>query len=96
MDVGDFVAKWGVQVLGAIALLVFGWMAAGVVRGVVRRGLERTKLDPTLVPFLTKLVYYAFLVFIVVAVLNLFGVAHIHVMHFVEVAIDDRAARGRR
>jgi small conductance mechanosensitive channel len=73
-DVGTFVAKWGVQVLGAIALLVFGWMAAGVIRGFVRRGLERTKLDPTLIPFLSKVVYYALLIFIVVAVLNLFGV----------------------
>jgi small conductance mechanosensitive channel len=73
-DVGAFVAQWGIRVLGASALLVFGWMVAGVIRGLVRRSLERTKLDPTLIPFLTKLVYYALLVFIVVAVLNLFGV----------------------
>jgi small conductance mechanosensitive channel len=73
-SVGNVVATWGVRVLGAIAVLVFGWMAAGVIRGLVRRGLERTKLDPTLIPFLTKLVYYAVLIFIVVAVLNLFGI----------------------
>jgi len=54
--------------------LVFGWMAAGVIRGSVRRALDRTKLDPTLVPFISNLVYYAILIFIVLAVLSLFGI----------------------
>ena len=73
-SVGTFISMWGVRVLGAIAVLVFGWMAAGVIRGFVRRALDRTTLDPTLIPFISKLVYYAVLIFIVVAVLNLFGI----------------------
>ena len=58
-SVGTFISMWGVRVLGAIAVLVFGWMAAGVIRGFVRRALDRTTLDPTLIPFISKLVYYA-------------------------------------
>jgi small conductance mechanosensitive channel len=73
-SVGTFISIWGVRVLGAIAVLVFGWMAAGVIRGSVRRALDRTKLDPTLVPFISNLVYYAILIFIVLAVLSLFGI----------------------
>jgi small conductance mechanosensitive channel len=73
-SVGTFISMWGVRVLGAIAVLVFGWMAAGVIRGFVRRALDRTTLDPTLIPFISKLVYYAVLIFIVVAVLSLFGI----------------------
>jgi small conductance mechanosensitive channel len=73
-SVGTFLSIWGVRVLGAIAVLVIGWMVAGVIRGFVRRALDRTKLDPTLIPFLSKLVYYAVLTFVILAVLSLFGI----------------------
>ena len=70
----NVVSTWGLRVLGALALLIVGWIAAKAVRGTVRRALERSRMDPTLVPFLSKLVYYLFLTFVVVAVLSLFGI----------------------
>ena len=73
-SVGVLVSVWGLRVLGAVAVLVVGWMVAGIVRGFVRRGLERTKLDATLIPFISKLVYYALLTFVALAVLRLFGI----------------------
>jgi len=68
------VSAWGLKVVGAIAVLVIGFLVAKIIRGGVRKALERSKLDNTLVPFITKLVYYMVLVFVLVAVLGLFGI----------------------
>ena len=43
-------------------------------RRAAKRGLERAQLDPTLVPFISGLVYTLAMVFVVVAVLGLFGI----------------------
>ena len=67
-------ATYGMRVVGAITVLVVGWIAAKIIRNGVRRALDRSKLDATLVPFLTKLVYYAVITFVILAVLRLFGV----------------------
>ena len=66
--------RYGLSVLGAIALLIAGLFAARVVRGWVRRGLRRHTVDETLVPVLASVSYYLVLTFVVIAVLGLFGV----------------------
>ena len=71
---GGVVSTYALRVVGALAVLIIGRMVAGMVRRSVRKALDRTNLDETLVPFLTNMVYYALLAFVVVAVLNLFGV----------------------
>ena len=71
---GGAVSTYALRVVGALAVLIIGRMVAGMVRRSVRKALDRTNLDRTLVPFLTNMVYYALLAFVVVAVLNLFGV----------------------
>lgn len=73
-QVVDVVSTWGLQVVGAIAVLVVGWIVARGVRSSVRRALDRSRVDETLVPFLTSATYWAVLVFVGVAVLNLFGI----------------------
>jgi small conductance mechanosensitive channel len=70
----SFVTQWGIKVVGAVAVLVIGRIVAGMIRRGVRRGLEQARVDATLVPFLSGLVYYAALAVVVIAVLNLFGV----------------------
>lgn len=81
IDVGLLVAtgtalvtQWGIKIIGAVALLVVGRIAAGWVRRIARRGLERAEVDATLVPFVAKLVYYFVLLIVVIAVLGVFGV----------------------
>jgi small conductance mechanosensitive channel len=67
-------STWGLQVIGAIVLLIVGrWVAALLRRG-VRRALTRTTLEPSLIPFFASLVYYLALVVVLIAVLNLFGI----------------------
>lgn len=72
--VAGILSEYGLKVIGAIALLVIGRMVAGVVRSWVRRALERAKMEPTLIPFMTGMVYYALIAFLLVAVLSLFGI----------------------
>lgn len=68
------VTTWGLRVVGAIVLFVVGLVICKTVSGMVRRALERAKVDPTLAPFFAKMTYYLCLAFVVIAVLNLFGV----------------------
>ncbi len=68
------VSTWGLQVLGAIAVLVIGRWIAGLVRRGVARGLERAKADASLVPFLSSMAYYLAITVVLIAVLNLFGI----------------------
>ena len=66
--------EYGFRALGGIALFIVGRWIAGRVRAGFRYQLERTKVDPTLIPFTTGLVYWALLAFVILAVLNLIGV----------------------
>ncbi len=67
--------EYGVDIVGAIVLLIVGWTIAGWIRRVLRRGLDRLPaLDDTLKPFIANLVWYVIIVFVLVAVLNQFGV----------------------
>ncbi len=66
---------YGIDIVGAIVLLIIGWTLAGWVRRGVRHSLDRVpRMDETLKPFLAKLVWYVIMIFVLVAVLNQFGV----------------------
>jgi small conductance mechanosensitive channel len=62
-------------VLAALIILVIGRVVAGWARKITRKGLERGDVDATLVPFLSKMVYYSILAVVVVAALHRVGVA---------------------
>ncbi|NNE84499.1 MAG: mechanosensitive ion channel [Alphaproteobacteria bacterium] len=69
------VTSYGLNVIGAIVVLIVGLIAAGWARKAVQRMLRRTgKVDDTLVGFLGSLVKYAVVAFTVIAVLQQFGV----------------------
>lgn len=70
----ELVSAWGLKVLGAIVLLVLGRVAAGWTRRIVRRALERARVEPTLVPFVSGLAYWLLLAVVAVAVLGMIGV----------------------
>lgn len=72
IDVG---AQYAVDVLGAILLIIFGWVLAGWVHRALRRALDRIeRLDPTLRPLIASFTRYTILIFVIVAVLAQFGV----------------------
>jgi small conductance mechanosensitive channel len=68
------ISTWGLRVVGAIALLIIGRMVAGWIRRGIRRIMERREVDPTLIPFVSSLVYYLVIAFVVIAVLGIFGI----------------------
>lgn len=71
----DIVTVYGLDVIGALAILIVGWMIAGWVRSTVNRALGKIpNMDGTLRPFLANLVRWIVLAFVIVAVLNQFGV----------------------
>lgn len=68
-------ASYGLSVIGAIVILIVGFVVAGWARGSISRGLSRFKnIDATLRSFFSSLAYYAVIIFTVIAVLSQFGV----------------------
>jgi small conductance mechanosensitive channel len=70
----SLVSNWGIQVVGAIALLIIGRWVAGIVGRSVRRSLERANVDAALVPFFGSMAHYVVLAVVIIAVLSLFGI----------------------
>lgn len=71
----DVATIYGLDVLGAIIMLVIGIKAAGWISRIVAKTLTRTgKIDSTLISFFSSATKYAVLAFVVIAVLNQFGV----------------------
>lgn len=71
----DMVTMYGMNVLGAIALIIAGWVASRWVANMVYKALNRMpKPDETLNRFASSMVRYAILIFTGIAVLGQFGV----------------------
>ena len=67
-------AEWALNVVAALVVLVVGRMVAGWIRAGVTKGLARAKVDDTLLPFFSGLVYWGVMAFVVLAVLGIFGI----------------------
>lgn len=72
---GNWVAKYGIEVVAGIVILVVGYMLAGWVSKFVRSRLEKKEnFDQTLTGFIAGLVRWGILAITVIAVLNQFGI----------------------
>ncbi len=69
-----FVTTYGINVIGAIIILILGRIAAGIGRKVVKKVLEKSKTDPAVVSFVESMIYFLILIFAVVAALAKFGI----------------------
>src|SRR5260370_40438704 len=70
------VTSYGLQVIGAIVILVAGWIGARLVYGAIVRLCARSvRIDRTVTFFLANGARYSVLVFTFVAVLTSFGIA---------------------
>jgi small conductance mechanosensitive channel len=70
----DLTAAWGLKLVSAIVVLILGRFIARWGDRIVRRGLERSNTDPTLIPFISSLAYYLLLAFVLIAVLGMIGI----------------------
>lgn len=74
LKIQEWVALYGLKVIAALAILVIGrWVAKGV-RAFIRKLLERSKVEQTLVSFVTSLAYVGMMAFIIIAALGQLGV----------------------
>lgn len=69
-----YVTQYGLKILVALLVLMVGKWLAGMVRKAVRRGMERGKVDPTLVGFLSNIVFYLLMVAVVIAAVSQLGI----------------------
>ncbi len=67
-------STWGLNVVGAIALLIVGRIAAGWIRRSITKALTKAGTDASLIPFFSSMAYYVVLSVVLIAVLNLFGI----------------------
>jgi len=67
------ISTYGMKLVGAIVVLVVGFMVAKIIRGAVRKALYKSKLDDMLVPFISGMIYYLMVAFVMIAALKLFG-----------------------
>ncbi len=70
----ELLSQWGMKVVGALVLLVVGFIVIKVIRRSVRKALVKAKVDEVLTPFISNMVYYVLLSVLLIAVLGLFGV----------------------
>jgi len=74
-EVSDLAVQYGLDLFGAIVLLVAGWLVANWAKRSMLRVLGRApRIDNTLKPFFASLVRYLILILVLVAVLAQFGV----------------------
>ncbi|MEZ4650928.1 MAG: mechanosensitive ion channel [Candidatus Eisenbacteria bacterium] len=73
-SVVPFITQYGLQVVGAVVILVVGRIASNIVGGAVERALRRGNVDASLRGFLVSMTKIAILAFAVIAALSKFGV----------------------
>ncbi|MCW7755007.1 mechanosensitive ion channel [Desulfobotulus sp. H1] len=74
LQVQGFLALYGLRVLAALTILIIGRIIAGSIRRVLQKTMEKSKTDPTLSGFLTSIVYFGILTFVIIAALGKLGV----------------------
>jgi small conductance mechanosensitive channel len=70
----EWVALYGLRIVGALAILLVGKWVSGALRRFFRRLVSTRRVDPTLATFGGNVVYMATMVFVVVAALSQLGV----------------------
>jgi small conductance mechanosensitive channel len=69
-----FSTTYGLQVIGAILILILGRIAAAIGRRIVERILTKAKQEPSITSFVGNLTYVVILTFAVLAALAKFGI----------------------
>jgi len=69
-----FVTEFGLKIIGGVVLLVVGVWISKRVRNLVQTHLGKANVDPTLVPFVAKLLYAGLIAFVLIAVVGVLGV----------------------
>jgi len=70
----EWIVLYGLKAIAAIAILLVGILLAKTVRRFIRRILLKSKVDNTLISFVSGIVYIGFIIIVVIASLGQLGV----------------------
>jgi small conductance mechanosensitive channel len=70
----EFVTYYGLKVIIAILIFVVGKWIAGIIRKMLRKGMEKGNVDKALVGFLSSIAYYLLLVVVVITAISQLGI----------------------
>lgn len=70
----EYLLPWGVDIAIAVAILLVGILAAGLVRTLLRGAMKRSSMDEVLTRFIVSIVHKLLLAFVVIAALDRLGV----------------------
>ena len=77
-EIIEAVKNWhaihGLNIIGAILILVVGKIITGILRNVLEKGLKKSNLDQTIVSFLGNLLYGLLITLVVLVALGQVGV----------------------
>jgi small conductance mechanosensitive channel len=65
---------FGVNLLAALVILVLGYWGAKIIKKVLRNVLGRGKMDPTLISFVSNMIYALVLAFVTISALSRLGI----------------------
>ena len=68
------VVTWAPQIVGALAVLFFGWIFASWAKRVTRKALNKAQVDEILVPFIAGLVHVGLIVAVGITAITTLGV----------------------
>jgi len=70
----DLAITWGIKIVGAIAIYIVGKWLAQFITKLLRKMLEKTNTDVTLVKFLGDLAYFGLMILVIITALGTLGV----------------------
>jgi small conductance mechanosensitive channel len=70
----NLVIQWGIKIIVAIAIYIIGKWIAKIITNIVKKLLEKSKVDVTLVKFLGNLTYIGLITLVIIAALGTLGV----------------------
>lgn len=74
LKIQEWIALYGLKVIAAVAILIIGrWVAKGI-RAFIKKIMEKSRVEETLVSFVTSLAYVGMMAFIIIAALGQLGV----------------------
>lgn len=70
----EMFTSWAPTVVGAILTLIIGFWIIGWISKLVRKGMDRSRMDKTIQPFLTSLISVGLKVLLLITVADMFGI----------------------
>lgn len=70
----QWVFDYGIRLVASLAILIFGWAGAKIIRRVAANIMARARFEQILISFLSNILYALVVAFVIIAALNKLGV----------------------